>query len=355
VDLALAGGDVTARAAWLNEAPPRSTGAVPLLASALLALLAACNGTASPLGVDEPLRVQNAAFKSGELPGSPPPEDPSDPGEDRDQPLVTQLMSQNLSALPGQVGKRITGFASDDAYSVGLRFADAGSGYWVLPVGAPDANYPDQLSFVATVDLSIELDEGEHVLQVVAFDAHGHAGQQYEYRFCALRPYDHTRNACDPTIPPPAAVISLVWDVDADLDLVVRTPSGKLVDADHPATVEVSDSEPPDPEQRGVGILERDSNAECRIDSARRESLIWNGAPEPGTYLIYVNVFEACGKSAAHFAVESYVRVRGADEGTFDIAPLQEPLRGVVLGASANGGGKSGLFAGTIELPVGSD
>jgi hypothetical protein len=337
MDVALAGDAVSARAmTW--------AGAM---------LLAACGGTEAPLGLDQPLRVHNATFESGELPGSAPPEDPSQPGDDRDHPLVTQLSSQNLNLLPGQVGKRITGFAGDDAYSVGLRFADAGSGYWLLPVGAPDANYPDQLSFTAVLDLSTELDAGEHVLQVVAFDEHGHAGEQYEYRFCALRPYDHTRNACDPTIAPPAAALSLVWDLDADLDLVVRTPSGKLVDAEHPATVEVSDSAPPDRSQRGVGILERDSNADCRIDSARRESLVWDSAPEPGVYEVYVNVFEACGKTALHFAIESYVRVRGEREDTYDIVPLQAPLRGIVLGASANGGAKSALFAGTIELPPG--
>ena len=313
-------------------------------------LFVACDGSEGTVGYDEPLRVHGGTFESGELPGSPPSEGPT--AEERDPPAITQLISPSSTALPGQSGKRLSGFVADAAFSIGVRLQGEGSGYWVVPVGAPDVNFPDQLSFALLFDLAPELEPGMHALQLVAFDGGGVAGTQARIDLCVVRPYDGSRNACDAKVLPPAAVISLSWDTDADLDLVVRTPSGKLVDADHPATIEVSDKAPPDLDAPGVGLLEGDSNAGCALDSARRENLVWRDAPEPGEYQVYVNVFDACHQRAAQFAVDSYVRTRGRASDEYDIEPLRAPLHGVVLDASANGGAKNGLLVGTIEFPA---
>jgi hypothetical protein len=98
--------------------------------------------------------VHGGTFESGELPGSPPSEGPT--AEERDPPAITQLISPSSTALPGQSGKRLSGFVADAASSIGVRLQGEGSGYWVVPVGAPDVNFPDQLSFALLFDLAPE-------------------------------------------------------------------------------------------------------------------------------------------------------------------------------------------------------
>lgn len=314
-----------------------------LLACCAVAL--GCGGESPSSGIEEPLRVSNAAWKNGELPGVDAKHD------DARKPLVTAIQSGGAGVKPGQVGKKVTGRTSGEAYAVALRLADLGTGYWVKPVGAEDAITPGELTWEAFIDIGRDVEPGKHDLEVVAIDSKGHAGTRALYHLCVTPAYDNTLNACDPTVKPPAAVISLQWDVEADVDLVVRTPSGKVVDARHPSTVESEDDTPPDPTAAGVGLLGADSNPECEIDSAQRENLIWQTAPEPGTYLVYANLFEACGRSAVQFEVSALARARGERPDTYRLAEVQAPVFGELLGGSANGGAKKGLYVTQVQFP----
>jgi hypothetical protein len=320
-----------------------------LLLSLVVVAAAACGGEASSVGLDEPLRVVGGAFKPGAFPSAGSAAVSGDAGAGSGKLEVTEVESASAPAHAGQTGKSINGRVTDDAYSIAVRFADLGSGYWVLPVGAPDLSYPGELTWRLPIELSPDLPAGNHTLQLVAIDAQGHGGPRHDVALCVLPPFDSSLNACDSTQPPAAAIISLTWDVDSDLDLVVKTPGGKLVDAKHPATA--ADPAHPGAHAPGVGVLDGDSNAGCHIDSIRREDLIFEVSPEHGPYQVYANLFNACGKPTTHFKVSAYARARGDKPGTYRLISIAEPSYGVVLGASANGGAKTGLYVTTIEFP----
>ena len=65
-----------------------------------------------------------------------------------------------------------------------------------------------------------------------------------------------------------------------------------------------------------VGRLDCDSLAECLPDGRSSESLTF---PEPthapGTYLVYVNLFDACGRGSARFTLSTTYRREQTDEG----------------------------------------
>src|SRR5690606_5299355 len=140
-------------------------------------------------------------------------------------------------------------------------------------------------------------------------------------------------NACDPSIPPPDAVIVLSWDADADLDLIVVTPEGKTVDARRPSTAYAGDQRPPadllrDPR---VGRLDGDSLAGCPPDGRNSESLTWQEpAHVPGIYNVYANLFDACGARSVHFDVSVYRRVQ-VDDSTLRLERV-ERRAGYLLG-----------------------
>ena len=314
-----------------------------ILAVVIGSVITACSGETAATGADEPLRVAEAAFKHGELPGIPVAGQPSG-GVAEVGARVTAVETAGTVVRPRQVGKAIKGRATEDAYSIGLRLAGVGTGYWVKPLGAPDTAFPGELSWNAVVDFAADLPAGEQVLQVVAFDRDGEAGPQYELRLCAIVAYDDSRNPCDPTVPPAAAVITLSWAVDADLDLAVRTPDGELVDARHPSISAGDAGAAP------IAVLAPDSTPECTLDGQRRETLRWESPPQPGPYSVYVNLFEACGQRAVSFQLDTYERVTGEEPGTYSLAPRGAPVFGQLLGASANGGHSTGLFAGTFDF-----
>jgi hypothetical protein len=314
-----------------------------VLALILLASLLAC-GEPAPSGLGEPLRVVGGAFKHGALPGKP----PSDAANETITPRVTAIDSLPPVIVPSLEAAVLSGRTSTDAYSIALRFAKLGGGYWVLPVGAPDPLNQGELTWSATTDFGGDIEPGRYEMRFVAFDAKGRAGLQRASSVCVRPAFDDNLNACDPTAPPPRAVLSLSWDTDMDLDLRLRTPSGKLVDAKHPSTA-AADAGMPASEV--PGLFDHDSNADCELDSLRHESVLWQDEPEAGTYSIYVNVFNACGKAAAHFELSRFERGAGEQEGTYQLIEAAQPVRGEVLGASANGGAQLGTFVTEVEFP----
>ena len=111
---------------------------LPWLALAATALLA-CSEETLTRGLDQPLRVESAQFREGDLPGLPPlTREESSAGVAPKSPHVTSIDITGLSIVAGEGEKTIRGRVTTDASAVALRFAGAGDGYWVLPVGGPD-------------------------------------------------------------------------------------------------------------------------------------------------------------------------------------------------------------------------
>lgn len=254
----------------------------------ILAAATAC-GEPSPSALDEPVRVVGASFKEGALPGSAP-ELPAS------SPLVTTVETANGIVTQGQSGKAVAGRASTDAVAIGIALHEFGSGYWVFPVEGPDPLANGEFTWDLSLDVSFDAPLGQHPLRVVAIDGQGRAGTQKDIRFCVAPAIPDNLHACDPRIVPPRAVFSLAWDTEVDLDLVVVTPEGRIVDAKHPAL--------DDPKSVGAdpaAAIDRDSNAGCVPDGQRRENLVFPSKPRPGSYLVYARLFDACGAAPVHF------------------------------------------------------
>lgn len=257
------------------------------------ALAFACSGTDAKRGFSEPVRVKNGQFLAGDLPGTPP--GTPGPGDLR----VTNLSSANRVIQPGQAGKKIDGRASARASAIGIRFADVGSGYWVFPLGAPDPQFPGELTWDAELDMALSASDapGFHGLRAVAIDESGAAGEQVEVPFCFASRIPDNGASCDPKQAVPEAVITLLWDADMDLDLRAVLPSGRAVDPKHPLTDPAADGGAASPD---VGSFDRDSIAGCTPDGRRQESLVFPKRPH-GNVDLYVALFAACGKQAASF------------------------------------------------------
>ncbi|AKV01430.1 hypothetical protein AKJ09_08093 [Labilithrix luteola] len=277
------------------------------IASAILAVslgvglcgsFAACDGSDARVGVDEPMHVKSAQFIEGALPGT----QPGTPGPDDLK--VTSISSNNRVVLPGQAGKKFEGRASQRATGIGVRFADVGTGYWVFPLGAPDPQFPGELSWGADVDFSTIVTQtpGFHPLRVVAIDANGVAGEQDEVSLCVASAIPDNLNSCDPKIAPPDVVVSLVWDAPMDVDLRVTLPGGRTVDPKHPLTDPTADGGAANPD---IGVVDRDSLASCVEDGRRRENLVWQKRPQ-GTIDLYAQLFSACGRQATSFSYVIY-------------------------------------------------
>ncbi|HEY3496287.1 MAG TPA: hypothetical protein VGK73_16420, partial [Polyangiaceae bacterium] len=203
-----------------------------------------------------------------------------------------------------------------------------------------------------TVELSTELEPGIQRLLFAAVGPNGESGNQKALDLC-LSPEIPDKplgtdpavrgNACNPKFVPPALVVSLGWDSNVDLDLQVVTPTGKRVDAKHPTTAEGTGNEKPDWKAPGVGNIDRDSNADCVIDGVNRENLVFAEQPPPGVYGVYVDLYEACGRSAVRFTASLTQRVEGPEPDTFQQVETFNQS-GQLASAQADGGGRIGLF-----------
>jgi hypothetical protein len=308
-------------------------------------MLVGCTGVSADRGLTEPMRVARATFEAGDLPGEPPPAPDAPPDAPKVDPRVTLIESVNNVLAPGEAEKSLSGRASESAVAVGIRFGDLGTGYWVVPAGGLEPSVPGERTWSLKLEVDEEAPAGLHTLRLAAIDDAGKAGTQAELPVCVTSKVPDNLNACDPTIEPPAAVLSLAWDSAADLDLGVVTPSGKLVDPKHPTTAE---GEPPAPDPQKDGVFDRDAGAACAGDLGRREDLVWQGEPAPGTYLVHVNMFEPCAQAAARFVVTLHRR-EAHDDGTFALVEAQR-VSGEVLGSQANGGAAPGLYVMAVSF-----
>ncbi|MDX2090837.1 MAG: hypothetical protein SFX73_23460 [Kofleriaceae bacterium] len=306
-------------------------------ALALLAVAVGCSGQPADLGLDEPVRVRGGQFIAGPLPGA-----------DTDAPAITLVETQGSVVRVGQGSKVISGRTSTDAVAVGIAFAELGTGYWVSPLGPRDPTAGNELTWSLDLSLAWDLPIGPAALDVVAIDDAEHAGRPQRIDVCVRPDLLDNSATCNPELAPPDTVLSLAWDTSVDLDLWVITPDGKQVDASHPSTIShdppITQAELSGP---GVGQLDRDSNAGCRIDGINREALVFQTPPAPGTYVVYANLHDACGNASVNFSARLY-RAEPQDVG----ARLVEVERqdGRLLGAAANGGRGPGLYLMQLAL-----
>lgn len=306
------------------------------------AWLAGCDGQPYTIGAFEPVRVPEGTFFEGSLPGD----------DAAVTPRITNAGAVGSIVTQGQSSIRYSGLSTPDTWSVAIGVPDVGTGYWMVPVGGPDTTQNNELVFSFDADFTDAVPYGLQTLALVAIGEQGQPGPRYETTVCVLpEAANNNLAACDPATPPQSAVISLTWDTQVDLDLIVVTPEGKVVRAKTPTTALVESGPVPtatinDP---STGRLSRDSNADCRIDGIRRESLVFPGEPPPGDYTVYANLSQACGRPSVHFQATLYRRV-DAEDGTF---PIEETrlASGTLLPLQADDSAELGLRLATVTLP----
>ena len=320
--------------------------------AALAACLACgCSGETLTQGAAEPIRVQDtllkeaAQFKPGRLPGRTAlSAQQVASGAKPASPNITSLPAPTGVTFAGATGLGFTGRASKNAAAIGVQLARAGSGYWLVPVGAADPLNNDELAFGVSLDFSPDSPVGSRDLLFVAFDGQGRAGTQFDQPICIGPAIPDNLNACRPTIEPPALVVSLAWDAPVDLDLQVVTPGGKLVGPKHPSTAPsngdggIATPLPPD-----VGVLDRDSNANCVVDGRQREDLVFQEKPAKGHYLVYVNLFDSCGQASVGFDLSFHAEHAGKKPGTYEVVQTYESS-GELMQIQENGGADKGLY-----------
>jgi len=306
----------------------------------LLAILG-CGGEPYASGASEPFQVRGGVFHSGDLPQD----------AEATTPVVRYASSVGSVVTQGQGNIIYNGLATKDAWSVAVGFLGAGTGYWVVPVDGPDVTQDDDLLFDLVADFTVDVPFGLQTVSFVAIDEDEAPGPRLDTTVC-IRPEaaDNNLGACDPAVAPQSAVISLSWDTDVDLDLVVVTPGGKVVSAKAPTTAL---EEPPIPtsvvNDPTTGQLSRDSNGNCAIDGIRVESLVFPGDPPAGDYQVYASLHSACGESHVNWRLTLYRRVDNGD-GTYGV-DATEISAGALLPVNQDGGASLGTYVTTVSLP----
>ncbi len=311
-------------------------------AVALLGLVGGCSGEPLTPGFEEPLRLAGAQFFEGPLPGSPPlTADDLNAGVKPESPTVISVTLGNALIPPREAGRSLSGLASPDSSALGVRFADLGSGYWLLPTGSADPVSDGALEWRFSAAFAGGVSPGRHELLLAAIDGSGRAGNQAGITLCLLPEVPDNGNVCNPTTAPPDLVVSLGWDSAVDLDLRVVTPDGKVVDPKHPTTAVKGKDGKLDITAKGIGQLDYDSYAACRPDGHRRENLIFQSSPPAGTYLVYAGLFDACGKPGVTFDVSIHVASSTSD----GVRPVETFRQSAQLSAvQADGGAKLGTY-----------
>jgi hypothetical protein len=293
------------------------------LVSTLTATLVACDSEPYDVGLDEPIVVQRAELKHGELSEGP-----------EERATITSLQLNFGVLQQGASNVSLSGRTTGDAYSVAIRFEGLGSGYWVKPVGAPDPTLPDELTFDFSFQAAYDIEPGMHTFLAVAFDEAGRPGPGYTIPVCVVSDLPDNRNACDDTREPPPAIISLTWNADVDLDLIIEGPGGIRYDRSHRSELD-GDTE--------LWGLDLDGSTGCLVDGRRRENFVLHELPEEGsTFLAYASFFDACSKQSVRFELTVY-RSRRWPDGTYSLE-AEPSVRSQFVRAQQNGGVATPLY-----------
>lgn len=306
----------------------------------VLACTLACTGEVeATLGLLEPIRVVGGAFASGELP------------EIESGPSVTSIESASGLVLAGERDRLLVGRTTEDAYAIGVRFAELGTGWWTMPVQDLAPAYPGERDFQFRFDVGA-VPPGNHTLTLAAIDGEGRRGELAELSVCVRDPLlPDNLNVCDPHVMPPALIVALEWDVDVDLDLVVDTPSGKRIGFKTPTAWPESGEVPGEAlDDPTLGRLLRDSNAGCAIDGRNSEAVVWLEPPsETGTYLVRADLFDACGQPGALMRAVAYRRQQH-DDGTWSLRQTAH-VDATVFDIQASGGAGVPLYLMAVDVP----
>jgi hypothetical protein len=325
-----------------------------LVLVAASAALAACEAAAPSVVPTEPIELTGGQFIPGPLPGAAP-DDSLDAAAGRagsspltiDTGQVLGIARPVLPLVAGATSQSFSGLATPDSVSIGVAMEGAGTGYWVVPVGGPDTFHSGWVAWSFLLNFNPSDPPGPLKLLLVAFDDAGHAGTQVEVPgLCIDAIIPDNLHACLPENPPPAAVISLHWDDDFDLDLHVVTPDGVDINPKNAGGRASDGGAPP----AGGPVIDRDSLVNCIPDGFRREDVIFQAPPSAGNYLLYVDPFASCAEAAVRFTIDVYVTAGACPNcglaHTFT-------LSGELLAIQATGGASPGLFIKQIALPQG--
>ncbi len=190
---------------------------------AVALLIVACTGEVEQqIGLFEPIRVPD-----GEL-------------LDDEPPARTKLARRSPRSTPSSgiltVGQKrdrlLSGRTTEDAHAIAVRFDGLGSGWWVRPVQDKNPMYSRASATSSCADdIGGGAPPGVHTLFVVRDRRGRPARPRASSSRCAsaTTACPTTSTPATPRIPPPALVITLEWDQDVDLDLVVETPGGKKI------------------------------------------------------------------------------------------------------------------------------
>ncbi len=122
--------------------------------------------------------------------------------------------------------------------------------------------------------------------------------------------------------------VSVAWDADSDVNLHVIEPGGAEI---YPASRSSGSG----------GVLDLDSNAACAIGGIRNENVTWpDRSPPPGTYVVRLDYWAACGVAQTSYVVT--IRVRGRNPQTF---------AGAFSGPGDAGGAGSGVTIAAFDVP----
>jgi hypothetical protein len=194
--------------------------------------------------------------------------------------IVNALLARNT--IPDTLPlNSFTGDMDPTATSAIIGFSDD-VGYWIVPAGGPSPDAPNDPTFNAILNWGSNIKVGSHTLLVSGVNATGNIGSSVPNTLVITSP-----NAIIAPL-----VVSLSWDVNADLDLHVVTPDGSELWRGQFSNAD--------------GYLDCDSNANCVIDDRRLENVVINTL-QSGTYIARVDTFSMCGQTEARFTVSAIV------------------------------------------------
>jgi len=292
-------------------------------------------------GVNEPIRVPTGVFREGDIVSA------------GNGPRVTTIESMNGIVHLGQRGRSLGGRVDADAWAIALRFATLGSGWWTHEIEDIDPLHPDERGFALDYDVGTGIPPGRHTVSVAAVDERGSRGPVFDLELCVIdESVPDALNACDPSLPPPAIVLGVMWDRAVDLDLIVETPDGKIVKWKSPTTAPTENGMVTDDalEDPSVGRLQRDSNAGCVADGRNSEAVVWEAPPASGLHSAYVDLFDACDELQVTFTVAVYRR-QALDDGTWQLVESEHRTGMLVPTYDVSGGKTPPLYVMSTELP----
>jgi hypothetical protein len=256
--------------------------------AAAAACAAGCDGAARDPGLRAWLRVEDAQFVAGDMPGA------------NGGPAIESLRVAHNALRVGTARERVSGALAREANAAAIG-RDGDAGYWIVTAGVPSAEEPELPSLRGVLELARDFPLGAFTLRVRAVDRAGRFGGAATLRLSAI------------AAPVPGdLVVRLAWDDAADLDLHVVDAEGVELWARN-----INTWEPPAPGAtrdagawQAGGLLDVDSNAECASDGRAEESASWREPAPSGRYTVRVATASLCGEAAAHWTVE--VRLHGA-------------------------------------------